>query len=135
MTVKEQLNSIRDCQIRIQNKQEELRQLEKLSVEAQNFKNDKVQISHTGSETERLVIEITARQQEITEEWIRLVRRQKEIVRLIESVDDVVLYDILHRRYVQCQTWKEITKQTGYSETHLYRLHKKALEIIISGVE
>lgn len=130
MTAKEQLNSIRDCRIRIQNKQEELFQLEKIAVNAQNCDKNKVQVSYTGSETERLAIEIAEVQKEIIEEQTRLIQKQKEISHMIENIDNSVIYDILHRRYIQCQSWKDIAKQTGYSEPHLYRLHKKALGII-----
>ncbi len=128
MTTKEQLNEIRACKIKIQNKQEEFRQLEDISVQMKQ--DGGVQTSYKGSTTERLAIEIAAAQQDIQTQQVKLIEKQRELTRLIEKVKDPALYDILHRRYIQCQTWKEIKEETVYSASHLYRMHKKALKVI-----
>jgi DNA-directed RNA polymerase specialized sigma subunit len=54
-----------------------------------------------------------------------------QILQAIESVEDVTLQNLLHRRYIDGEKWEEIAVDMHYSYMHVCRLHGQALEKIM----
>ncbi|MBP3798015.1 MAG: hypothetical protein J6I46_09625 [Ruminococcus sp.] len=50
-----------------------------------------------------------------------------EADRLIRSLDDAVLREVLERRYLLYQKWEEIAAAMHYDTRYIYKLHGKAL--------
>ena len=56
----------------------------------------------------------------------------KKVLRSIESMDSGPEKELIKMRYVEGINWDEIAERLGYSETYIYRLHKKALEALVT---
>ena len=54
---------------------------------------------------------------------------RKSLIAKIDLLDDGDLSRILTLRYVQEAPWDDIMAEMGFSETHIFRLHRKALAI------
>lgn len=57
-----------------------------------------------------------------------VARRRVEAA--IRSVDDEVLREILERRYLDAQTLEQIADAMHYTNRHVSRLHRRALELV-----
>lgn len=53
-----------------------------------------------------------------------------EIEKVIASVEDTVLREVLERRYLLYQKWEQIAEEMHYSTQNVYRLHGEALKKI-----
>ena len=53
--------------------------------------------------------------------------KAKEIIAVIEQVEDERYRGILHDRYIMGMHWKDIIEQTGYTNRHIFRVHRFAL--------
>lgn len=49
---------------------------------------------------------------------------------LINTLPEKTTREILKRKYLLGENWEEISKSTAYSERHLMRLKKKAIEFL-----
>lgn len=47
---------------------------------------------------------------------------------LLMTVEDGDANDLLRKRYLEFLTWSEIMKEMGYSKSHIFRLHSKAVD-------
>ena len=61
----------------------------------------------------------------------RLAETVAEIRRLIAFVDDPLLNRVLDKRYLQYQNWEQIAEELGYARAQVYRLHSKAVNLIL----
>lgn len=60
----------------------------------------------------------------------RLLQINKEVAEVISMLDDSLLRTILTARYINCSTWSTIAEDMDIDQRWLYRLHKKALDIV-----
>lgn len=67
---------------------------------------------------------------EINRKISALTEQRAEIERTIRAVADATERELLERRYLLYQKWKEIAAEMSYSERHIYDLHKSALKNI-----
>lgn len=58
----------------------------------------------------------------------RLAQTKREILEVINSVDDGVLRSLLFARYVSCMTWSEVSDELHYCRAQTFRLYKKAVK-------
>lgn len=58
-----------------------------------------------------------------------------EAVTLVNLCTTAIGYDILSRRYIQGETWDEITEAMHYSFAHVYRIHAEAIDEIAEQYE
>lgn len=77
---------------------------------------------------EQAVVMICETEDQIKERIEQLSNVYVQILKAIESVDDITLQNLLHRRYIDGQTFEEIAYQMHYSWRWIHRLHRKALE-------
>ncbi|MCR4711491.1 MAG: hypothetical protein K5707_04255 [Clostridia bacterium] len=59
------------------------------------------------------------------------IDRAEEVYRLVETLQDSKLNEVLSRRYIRGQNWKRIANEMGYDERWVYRLHDQALDALI----
>ena len=88
---------------------------------------DVVQSSITGDKLEKYMALIDEDERTIADELLKLHKKQDEIACMIDKVKNGRYYHVLYLRYVLCNTWKDISKVTGYAEHYLFKLHGKAL--------
>lgn len=63
------------------------------------------------------------------------LRFKNEILEEIDSLEDSKYCDILELFYIDCFTFEEIGDKLGYTERHVGRLHKQALELLANNNE
>lgn len=66
----------------------------------------------------------------INDEIDRLVDFRESLRRSIAKLDDRVLRTLLEYRYIDGMGWEELADKMVYSYQHVFRLHKKALELL-----
>jgi DNA-directed RNA polymerase specialized sigma subunit len=59
-----------------------------------------------------------------------LIELRVEIEGTIDSVRDEKLREVLERRYLYFETWKQIAANMKYSVRTIYRLHDDALKVV-----
>ena len=67
---------------------------------------------------------------------VELLNVQTEIMHVIFRIQDSSCHVLLIARYINCETWAQVSVDMGIAEGYVYRLHKKALnevELILSG--
>lgn len=81
--------------------------------------------------TPALLCRIQEIEAQTADEVGRLCVLRQEIESTISQVENGTLREILHRHYVQLQTYDEIAEALHYSGRHVRRLHQKALKDVL----
>lgn len=79
---------------------------------------------------EQSAIMICDTKKEISERIRQLSSVYVQILSAIDTVDDISLQNLLHRRYIEGQTFERIAVEMHYSWRHVHRQHKQALSEI-----
>ncbi len=130
---KEYLQQVRNADIAVNNKMEELAGLEALATKI-NALNEGDRVQATGSQDKMAdtVCKIADLKAEIQAEIDSLLALKREVRGVIKQVSEPVLMSLLHKRYLQYKSWKEIAVEMNYSLDRTYTLHGKALKSINS---
>ena len=67
---------------------------------------------------------------EIDAQFVYKAKIGKEIVDIIDMIDDAPIRRILYLRYLACATYDAIARDVGYSRRHVLRLHGTALQTV-----
>ena len=81
---------------------------------------------------EDAVLKIVALEDEISEDILNLVTLKQEIMHSIKQVANSEYQVLLELRYLCFKTWEEISVEMGYEIRHIYRLHKRALNEVVT---
>lgn len=104
-----------------------------LSITA-NMNGEKVQSSGAKSKMADAVGRCVDLETEIDGLIDRLVDTKKEVIQAIEQLESPILYDILHRRYIQYQSLQEIADHYGkeyeWAKVNCNRARKHLQEIL-----
>lgn len=131
MKAKDYLEQIRILDRLINNKLQELEQLEALATKVTSVNSgDRVQASGSQDKMADTVIKILELKQEINADIDRLVDLKCEIIPLIDAVQDADLIDVLYKRYIQGKKWEEIALEMHYTFRWVLKLHGRALQKI-----
>lgn len=131
MTAKEYLSQAWRLDQEITTKIETLDSLNALATKAtQTITGMPHNPSPSRSPMEDTICKIIDLQTEINDDIDRLVDLKKEISDVIRAVDDKELRLILEKRYINNQTWPEISVDLGYKMRYMFKLHDIALEKI-----
>lgn len=131
MEAKEYLQQVRNADIAIKDKMEELADLEALATKLSGLSDgDKVQASSSQDKMADTVCEIADLKAEIHGEINSLLELKKEVREVIGKVSEPVLMSVLHKRYLQYKSWEKIAIEMGMSWRHTLRLHGKSLQEI-----
>ena len=79
--------------------------------------------AHNDSRLEQLVVKIDSMEQQLGILWEERGRIYIEIVKILCTMPTDICRQILEMRYLEGQTFTEISEALAYSERHIYRLH------------
>ena len=128
MEAREFLQQIYRLDKMIENKIAECEQWETIATSiTAHSEGEMVQSSGNPQKMEAAICHCVDLEREIYETVERLASVQKEVVSVIEQLEDTLQYDILHKRYVQYKSLTEIAIETRYSYQHIVDNHGKAL--------
>lgn len=91
---------------------------------------ERVQTSKKLHKMEDAAIRIVEIENEIDILIDKFIDIKQEIVGTIEQVNDAIMYDILHKKYIQGMSFEEIGLACSYSKETIKWKHKKALRIV-----
>lgn len=66
---------------------------------------------------------------DISSRCARLMEIKKEISHIIGCIDDPICRTLLTYRYISGETMEKTAELMEYDERHIYRIHKKALNL------
>ena len=95
-----------------------------------NLKDINVQTSGDNTKMENAVLKIMKQEREIDDEIDRLVDLKAEIRKVIAKVQNIEYQLLLELRYLCFQSWEEIAVKMGYSIDYVFKVHRKALEMV-----
>lgn len=128
MTTKQYLNQIARINRMINNKLAEIYQLKtmvcSISVSANE---DKVQSSSDKDKLGSAVAKIVDLENEINKAIDIYVDKKERIVSQIDSIKDIMEYQVLFSRYIEHKTFEQIAEDNDYSVRQILRIHGNAL--------
>jgi len=134
MTAKEYLSQARLLNIEINSYIAELENLNKLSNSVPTSRFDIERVDGTKSFESpfmKYLIRINEMEEKIEKEVARLVELKEEISLVIANVDNTSYQILLRSRYISCKTWDDIAKNMYCSLDNVYKMHRKALKLVV----
>ena len=129
MTAKNYLEQISLKNARINNlikdKENMLQLLYSLSCASSD---ERVQSSPNLDRIGTIYAKVDAKEREITERIDELVDFRSQVTSEINALDDRRYIIVLHKRYVQMESFREVANDLGYDYRHVTRLNKQALQ-------
>ena len=130
LKAKEYLQQIKELDTAIKAKQDEIYKLECLatSITAPSDR-EPVQTSNISDKVGSLGAKIADLQKELEQEKLNFIEQLQERISVIErlKLENILLYYVLHRRYISYCSFKEIAKDICYSYDYTRELHNLAL--------
>lgn len=131
MTTKEYLGQAYRLDQRINSKLEQVASLNELATKCTSTLTGMPRNHKHGTSTMAdAVAKIVDLQAEIYCDIDGLVDLEREVVRLIKTVDNTECQTLLELRYLCFKTWEQIAVDMGYNVRHVYRLHDEAIKKI-----
>lgn len=112
--------------------------LEELRTQAEHITADLTGMprgSGPSSPVERVAVQIADMSMDLEQDWLDFIVYQDEIRRLIESLEDPAVMQVLSARYISYLPWREIAERLHYSERAVYKIHRKGLRIVEQFIE
>lgn len=131
MLAKDFLNQAFLIDQRIRSKSEQIRTLNEIATSCSATLTGMPRNPNCGgSRMADAVCKMIDLENEIARDMDRLIEVKREIVTVINAVDDVVLRTLLEKRYLCGATWEEISVDLCFNRRWTFRLHDKALEAV-----
>ena len=131
MLAKDFLNQAFLIDQRIRSKSEQIRTLNEIATSCSaTLTGMPRNPNRGGSRMADAVCKMIDLENEIARDMDRLIEVKREIVTVINTVDDVVLRTLLEKRYLCGATWEEISVDLCFNRRWTFRLHDKALEAV-----
>lgn len=89
-----------------------------------------VQTSHDNTKMENTILKIVEQEREIDDEIDRLVDLKAEVRKVIGNVENIDCRLLLELRYLCFRSWEEIAVEMDYSMDNVFRIHRKALDMV-----
>lgn len=123
------LEQVEKLDARIRNKLIEKQQWKDIALGiTASMDGERVQSSGSQSKMADAIIKCVDTEAEIDRLIDELVDTKKKVIQVIESLDNAVEYDVLHRRYIQHQDLQEIADHYGYEYGWATTTHGRALK-------
>lgn len=129
MDIKERLKQIEVANRMIENKQEEIQRLHDLAT--------KITVGNTGERVRKtsnndkmadLICSAADLEIELEHDVNNYVNLRKNVMKEIDSLENIDMIDIMYKRYFQCKKWEKIAEELHMSYRNVIRLHNRALE-------
>ena len=91
---------------------------------------ERVQSSGNQDPVGNLVAKICDMKLELMELRSQALGKLRQVEQVIAAVDDKVYRQLLHRRYIENNSWKQMSEEMNYSTKYIFKLHGYALEKI-----
>lgn len=132
MTAKEYLQQIRKIDLLIQNKLEQAQELRsKLEVKGINFESDgSTSATRNVTKMNELIVSVVTLEEEINQQIDLLINKKREVMELVDSLDNADEISLLYKRYFNYMSWEEIAVDMKFSYKHIHRIHGNALKSI-----
>lgn len=129
MTAKEYLQQVKVKNARIRNLQRDKETLRELMFSLGNSggEGERVQTSPDFDKFGTMYSRIDDKERQITNSINELVDFKLKVSEEIGQLNDERYIDVLYRKYVLCQSWKEISAEKGYSIRYAQQLNGQAL--------
>lgn len=129
MTTKEYLEQVGNKEIYVRNLQKKIERLRKVldSAGAVQYDTTKVRATHTTDKINDVYAKMDEQQQLVDNLMIDLDEFKKKVSDEINQLDDERYKNILHQKYIEMKTWKEIAIDMSYNVRYLFRIHGAAL--------
>ena len=128
MTAKEYLRRVRDAESDLRSAEMDYQRArdDVMNLKAIEYDKDKVNNSHIGDLSDAIAAleKYAAR---VSEQWDRLIAMREEAKERIGEIADGRYREVLHRRYLQGESWEYIAVGMGYAYHHIHKLHGQAL--------
>ena len=131
MTAKEYLRRIRDAESDLRNAEMDYQRArdDVMNLKAIEYDKDKVSNSHIGDLSDAIAA-LEKYAERVNAKWDELIAMREEAKAQIEQIADGRYREVLHRRYLQGESWEYIAVGMGYSFRQVTRLHGGALRAI-----
>lgn len=129
MDAKEYLSRAFVLNRKIKGKERQLEELKsQVTYSGPLYGDVKVDTNMRHSAVERSALRTVALAQEIEEETAELSSLMDEISRTIRRVGNVEVESVLEMRYLSFMSWEDIAGCLGFSDRHIFRLHRMGLK-------
>ena len=138
MTVKEYLSRALEIKKKIKLLYQRIAELRALESSVPGVNYDQEVVDRTRSLEAPFVKYIFKRietEEIVKAEEAKLIEVKKEIASTISEVESPVHQQLLRLRYLDFETWSDISGIMGYTKDNVYKLHRQALEKIILWVK
>lgn len=131
MTAKEYLRRIRDAESDLRSAEMDYQRArdDVMNLKAIEYDKDKVSNSHIGDLSDAIAA-LEKYAERVNAKWDELVAMREEAKARIGEIADGRYREVLHRRYLQGESWEYIAVGMGYSFRQVTRLHGGALRAI-----
>jgi len=131
MTAKEYLRRIRDAESDLRSAEMDYQRArdDVMNLKAIEYDKDKVSNSHIGDLSDAIAA-LEKYAERVNAKWDELIAMREEAKERIGEITDGRYREVLHRRYLQGESWEYIAVGMGYSFRQVTRLHGGALRAI-----
>ena len=95
---------------------------------APQYGDVKIDTNMRGSAVENAALTVIALSQEINDDIVKLSKLMDEIRHTISCVGNSEVENVLVLRYISFKSWSEMVSILGYSDSHVFRLHRLGLK-------
>lgn len=128
---KEYLSQAYRIDQRINSKIEQVSALNNMAMKATSTISDMPgRATRNIHQMEDVVAKIIDLQNEINAEIDELVDLKAEIMEVIKGLDNLEYQTLLELRYLCFKPWEQIAIDLGYSINNVFKMHRKALEVL-----
>lgn len=129
MNAKEFLRQIRKLDKMIENKKAEVQQLKEYATSiSPNMSGERVQSSGNPQKISEAINKYIDLEREAELDKIMLEDKRREIIAVIEQIEDPLCYNVLYKHYVEMKTFVVIAEEEHYSYAYILEIHPKAVE-------
>lgn len=131
MTAKEYLRRIRDAESDLRSAEMDYQRArdDVMNLKAIEYDKDKISNSHIGDLSDAIAA-LEKYAERVNAKWDELIAMREEAKERIGEITDGRYREVLHRRYLQGESWEYIAVGMGYSFRQVTRLHGGALRAI-----
>lgn len=128
---KRYLQQVKQCEVRIQIKMEDLEQLKAFTTKVTSTLSD-VSVSGTKNNDKLgdAIVRIIELQNDINCEIDRLVDLKKEVCAVLDEVSNEDQHTVLYKRYVLFKCWEQIACDMNMTYRNVCYIHGRALQAV-----
>lgn len=131
----EELNIVRNLKKKLDAEKQKLSALRESITPATPKLNDAPRGTNTASPTEKLAMMITDTERRIAKLNIRIELESFKLTDKIQAeVQDTKEQTLLIHRYINCKRFEDIGTAMGFSEGHIYFIHRNILKKLLVNV-